>query len=483
MSTNSLDLLGPSKPLSDEEVEALSWREIARAGRAIARMRIVILPVMMTLAAFLTYLEPAPWRTWLLLGVGLLGIVVVVRDFFWLKDRSIEPRHVPYFLSVVIIIQASLIAITGGVESPFFVIMVIMAVLPALVLGSLKLFALFLAVPLSVVWLFTLGGLLELFPPLTPSYFGQGVAFAQNPAYSLTQAGIMTTAMILGGLVGIFLRLAIRRGSRAVADARQELLLATSQQNRELLGLTGEIAHELKNPLASIQGLAGLIARRLPQGSREAEQMGVLLGEVRRMGSTLDEFLNFSRPVTGLAARELHPAALIGEVALLHEGQALQRGVALRVDPGDAVPFRCDGRKIKQVITNLVQNAIEATPAGGQITLRTQHGPDRTALIVVEDNGPGLSPEVRERLFVPGTTTKTNGSGIGLVIARAIAEQHGGSLSLEERPGGGCRALLRLPLDPPGTKETTTTGGASDLPDATNATGAEGAGDTHEASR
>ena len=411
-------------------------------------MRIVILPVMVSLAVFLTYLEPAPWRIWLLVVVGL-SCVAVVRDFFWLKDRSIEPRHVPYFLSVVIALQGSVIAITGGVESPFFVILVIMAVLPAVVLGSLRLFVVFLIVPLSAVWLFTLGALFGIFPPLLPSYFGPGVAFAQNGVYTLTQAFIVSLAMVLGGLVGIFLRLAVRRGARAVADARQELLLATAEQNRELLGLTGEIAHELKNPLASIQGLAGLVAKKLPEGSREAEQMGVLLSEVRRMGSTLDEFLNFSRPLTSLATREVHPAALLGEVVLLHEAQALQRGVTLRVDPGDAAPLLCDGRKVKQVITNLLQNALEATPSGRQITLCTAHGPGRTARIVVEDTGPGLSPEVRERLFVPGTTTKPQGSGLGLVIARAIAAQHGGSLTLENRPAGGCRAELRLPLRPP----------------------------------
>lgn len=177
--------------------------------------------------------------------------------------------------------------------------------------------------------------------------------------------------------------------------------------------------------------------------------MQVLLAEVRRMGSTLNELLSFSRPVTSLASARVHLASLLGEVVVLHEGLALKEGVTMRVDPGDALPVFCDPRKVKQVITNLLQNALWATPRGGLVTLRTAHGTGRTARILVEDTGPGLAPQVRDRLFVPGVTTKPEGSGIGLVIARAIAEQHGGSLSLVDRPEGGCVAELILPLDPP----------------------------------
>ena len=431
--------------LTDEEVESLAWREIARAGRFIAQMRLFNLPILLTLAALLTYFDPAPWRVGLLGIVGLLSVAVVVRDFFWLRSRSIEVRHVPYFLSVIIAVQASLIAITGGVESPFFVILIVMTVLPAVVLGTLRRFVMFLLLPLSVVWFFTLGPLLGYLPALLPGYFSQGVDFAHNATYTLTQAAVMTVAMSLGGLVAIFLRMAITRGTRAVANARQELLSAGVGQKQELMALTGEIAHELKNPLASIQGLSSLVLKKLPQGSKEAEKMQVVLSEARRMGTTLEELLTFSRPVTRLSIAKVHLGRLLHDVVVLHEGLALKQGVTVTFKAERELSARCDPRKLKQAIANLLLNAIAATPTGGLVTLRADEDHPNGVRILVDDSGSGLSPEVKDRLFVPGITTKPEGSGIGLVIARSIAEQHGGSLTLKDRPQGGCRAELQLP--------------------------------------
>jgi signal transduction histidine kinase len=231
--------------------------------------------------------------------------------------------------------------------------------------------------------------------------------------------------------------------------ARHEAVATMRERNRELIGLSGALAHELKNPLASIQGLAGLLARKLPGGSREAEQMGVLLGEAKRMGTILDEFLNFSRPVSGLAVRAVSVEALVSDVALLYEGLAADRGIALELDAAGAPEVRCDPRKVKQVLVNLLQNALEAAPRGGTVTLRAKPGPDGAAVFDVEDDGSGLAEEIRAKLFRPGATTKPTGTGLGLTVARSIAEQHGGSLELRDREGGGCRAVFVLPAEPP----------------------------------
>ncbi len=448
----------PSLNLSDEVIDELSWPEIARAGWRIARMRVVILPVMLCIIALVVSLDPAPWRIWLLATAGPLGLGVAIRDFFWLKHRDLEPRHVPYLLSLVVIMQITLIALTGGSESPFFIVLIPMVVLPAMVVGHLRSFALFMLFPASAIWIFTIAGVHGWLGDLKPHFWGPGIEFRTNAVYAYTQAAVVTFAMAIGGAIAVFLRLAIRRGARTVIEARQALLMATREQNRDLMTLTGEIAHELKNPLASIQGLSGLLARKLPEGSKEAEQMAVLIAEVKRMGTTLDEFLNFSRPVSGLAVRSVHPATLLADVTLIHEGLAHQHEVSLRVDPGDAVALRCDPRKVKQVLVNLLQNALDATPRGGTVTARTAHGAG-VARFIIEDTGPGLASEVRDRIFRPGATTKPDGSGLGLVIARAIAEQHGGSVTLTDRPEGGCRAELTLPLSPPADAEEPRTQG------------------------
>ena len=108
----------------------------------------------------------------------------------------------------------------------------------------------------------------------------------------------------------------------------------------------------------------------------------------------------------------------------------------------------CDPHKVSQAVMNVVQNAIEATGPGGRVRLALDAidvAGRRFARVVVADTGPGIAPDVLERLFQPGTTTKQKGSGMGLVIARAICQQHGGRLELANGPRGGCVATLTFP--------------------------------------
>jgi signal transduction histidine kinase len=125
-----------------------------------------------------------------------------------------------------------------------------------------------------------------------------------------------------------------------------------------------------------------------------------------------------------------------------------ERGVEVVAAAG-AVPVRCDPRKVKQVLINLVQNAIEASPRGATVTLEPAAAAADGARVHVLDRGPGIDAALGELVWQPGVTTKPTGSGLGLTIARAIARQHGGDLALRPREGGGTVAELSLPGEVP----------------------------------
>jgi two-component system, NtrC family, sensor histidine kinase HydH len=224
-------------------------------------------------------------------------------------------------------------------------------------------------------------------------------------------------------------------------DESVEMENAAAARFGDLTAWSGEMAHELKNPLTGIKGLAQLIQL---DPSRASERLKLLLVEVDRMRAILDDCLNFSRPLVPSAQQTVDLGELCRDVVAVHEGIAAARHVRLMAS-GDALHVRCDPRKAKQILVNLVQNALEASTDGGEVrvVLGCKNG---FGSVRVLDRGCGLSPAMRDRAFQRGVTSKARGSGLGLSIARGMAEQHGGSLQLSNRDGGGCIAELLLPI-------------------------------------
>lgn len=231
---------------------------------------------------------------------------------------------------------------------------------------------------------------------------------------------------------------------------RDRRTLEAEMARRERLAALGDmaaaLAHEIKNPLNAVSmGLQRLRAEFRPAGAAEYERfVDLMQGEVRRLNAIVEQFLSLARPLP-LKPERLEVPDLLGELAALVEADARAAGVRTVVEaPADLPPVIADRDHLKQVLLNLVLNAIQAMPGGG--TLRLDAAATREALtLAVADTGHGIPPEQLPRVFDPYFTTKTKGLGLGLATARRIVEEHGGRLEVQSEPGRGSRFQVILP--------------------------------------
>jgi signal transduction histidine kinase len=240
----------------------------------------------------------------------------------------------------------------------------------------------------------------------------------------------------------------LRRFLQRQREERADVVsrLAHTDQLASLGRLAAGLAHEIKNPLAGIQGALEIIRQDDPDGSN-TPLYDEMLAELERVDGTLHSLLTSARPsLPRLIKTDLRE--LLQEVYRLLEPSLRRKGVRLKTEiaPG-RLEAEIDAGKIRQVLVNLVQNAAEAMDgAGGTVTLRTGALPEGEGVIVtVEDNGPGIPQEHQAKILDPFYTTKFSGTGLGLAIAQTLVEQHGGSLQFDSEPGIGTTFYVLLP--------------------------------------
>lgn len=209
--------------------------------------------------------------------------------------------------------------------------------------------------------------------------------------------------------------------------------------------MAGGVAHELRNSLATLRGYLTLIGRR-PGEDSIADFLSEIRHEADHLERVLEDFLSFARPGTA-RVRELSLGSLLQRAA----ADPALAGAAVRVhgDPAGDVKLRGDPQLLERALRNLLHNAVEAEREAGragpvEVTVALQ---EDGVEVAVEDRGPGLPAEVRSRLFHPFATGRPGGVGLGLALAHRIVVLHGGRIRLEDRPGGGTRALLAFPRD------------------------------------
>ena len=242
-----------------------------------------------------------------------------------------------------------------------------------------------------------------------------------------------------------------------LTEARQRAEEARLADNLMHLGeMAAGAAHELRNSLATLRGYLTLI-ERTPEGESSAGHLEEVRHEADHLQRVLEDFLSFARPGRG----RVESVDLATVAARAAADPALEGRVRLEVDPTTPL-LSGDQQLLEHSVRNLLRNALEAQleaggpgrdtvgdtaaqPGSSPVDLSVRPLADGGAELVVADRGPGVAPEIADRLFQPFATSRPGGVGLGLALAHRIVSLHGGSLRLEPRGGGGTRAVMRFP--------------------------------------
>src|SRR5581483_4116506 len=245
-------------------------------------------------------------------------------------------------------------------------------------------------------------------------------------------------------------------------DLTQVEQLEERERLRDRLASLGEmaagIAHELKNPLAGIEVMAGLLRRQVPDSADAQSLLADIISEAKLANAIVVEMLEFVRPIR-LQVERTDVAEVLHQAVTLAETKVPRRDVEVRMklEPG-LPPIEGDQHQLCQVFTNLLANAFEALDGTGHITISAATAtmeadpalgpqpPTPTLVVDVEDDGPGVPQEAQDKIFDPFFTTKPQGSGLGLAIVRKIVDAHDGRIDVSSSAGRGTRFRVTMPV-------------------------------------
>ncbi len=267
-------------------------------------------------------------------------------------------------------------------------------------------------------------------------------------ADSLTEAGATPEFNADGGLSELQTAMQSLANSttsvvRQLHETRQHA--ERSEQLAAVGQLAAGLAHEIRNPLTAIKLLVQAAAEG--RSALAGRDLDVLQAEVARLENLLSVFLDFARPPL-LQKKLLHLPQFIEPTIELVRPRCQQQGVQISCeDWGDGAMIEADAQQLRQVLLNVLLNAADAMPLGGNLTVNVAHddGSNYVSIRVV-DEGPGLPAELGQRIFDPFVSTKETGIGLGLSICKTIVESHGGEIEADNRVDGGAVFTIRLPV-------------------------------------
>lgn len=312
-------------------------------------------------------------------------------------------------------------------------------------------------------------GLLALAAVAAATLLAVALANATPPTLGVLPAAALAAVALVAAHLLLLARRRSRAAEQGAARARVELALrarvvASEARHVRLAAfseLAAQIAHEVRNPLSAIVLNAELLEDELHaciHASPEVKRLArAVSAEAERLTELTNEYLTFAR-LPRVSSRPQPLAPMLEEVAHFSRSEAERSNVTLVLELDPAAEAAVDQRLIRQVLLNLMRNAIDAMPDGGRLTLRTSVE-DGRVLVDVADTGPGVPAALQESVFEPFFSTKTHGTGLGLAVARKVARDHGGDLRILPSPGG---AWFRFDL--PAVDSTPADGEAAPAP-------------------
>ncbi|MEZ4367017.1 MAG: HAMP domain-containing sensor histidine kinase [Kofleriaceae bacterium] len=431
----------PSRRDSFDQAGTQVWRDrnqffVDRASRDNLLLRLSISGILALALAVLAHGGLPWWR------VAVIGAALVVMQGLHgtLLGRPLPAERIGrmFFLMAMVgqLFMVTFATLTGGLHSPMTPVLTMSIVL-----------ALFFYGPHGLTWRLTVSlavfcAIMGVLPPEVT-----GPAIPEQHFVAATLIGLTATLVGMHASSSSRLHEASALALCSLGQAREERVADAEAQTRRLQAVGSKVAHELKNPLAAIKGLIQLVARN-PAGDRTQERLAVVQSEIVRMETILSEYLSFARPLEDLRDEPIDLATLATDVAAVVAGRVDQGGLTLAMD-ARPTRLRADPRRMREAVINLVTNAIEATPPGGTLRLRTRPTEGGGGVLEIEDNGRGIPEADLARLGTSFFTTRVDGTGLGVVLVHGVVSQHGGTLTYDSAPGRGTIARVTLPAQPP----------------------------------
>lgn len=409
---------------SIESLEAQSYR---KQQSAFCILTLFVLGVLLLLHALFASLLGEPSQGVIL--ILALAFVLKMWEAIWLQGKSegISAKNARFETAISIvgmfILAAVLAYLTNRDDAPYFVLLAIPILQCAYHFALLPTVATILAaIGMMFAWI---EHYFYIHPPARPTEF--------------LETGMIAVIFCLTGPLVWFLVHQLKDREETLYDkiveleATREKLLA-----EEKLAAVGRfasgIAHEIRNPVAMISSALATAEFSVSDADEREEMFSIAAREARRLENLTTDFLSYARP-SPLQRALISISDVVGHIADVTRMRAAERSIEICYRPGEEIYADVDGAQVEGALLNLSLNALDATPDGGRVELRTA-AREGVVSIDVENSGQAIAPENVNRLFEPFFTTKPGGTGLGLPIARGISVAHGGDLWVSENRAG-----------------------------------------------